>query len=202
MKASIIKRSLLALAGTAVLVTAMPAVTQEAYLGEIKLVGFNFPHRGFANADGQILAISTNTALFALFGTMYGGDGRTSFALPDLRGRSAIHVGTGPGLSSFSQGARGGLETVTLAISNMPSHTHGVAIQATGAEGDTDDPTDTAWAIVDRTDLYSTSVPNVDMAAGVVTEQAVGGGTSFNIRDPYLVLRYVVATVGLFPSRN
>jgi microcystin-dependent protein len=203
MKANIIKRSLLALAGTAVLATAMPAVAQtDPFVGSIHLVGFNFPPRGFADADGQILSIASNSTLFSLFGTMYGGDGRSTFALPDMRGRSAIHAGTGSGLPTYTQGQRGGTETQTLGINNMPSHSHGVAIQATAAEGDTDDPIGTVWAKVDRTDLYSTSAPDVSMAAGTITEQAVGNGQSFSIRDPYIVLRYVVALVGTFPSRN
>lgn len=183
-------------------ILSIPTIAQEAFLGEIKLVGFNFAPRGYANADGQLLAISSNTALFSLYGTMYGGDGRTSFGLPDLRGRSAIHAGQGPGLTPFTQGSRGGAERVTLSINNMPSHNHTATVHASSAEGDSDVATNNNWAKLDRTDLYSTSAPNVTMSPAAVTLSNTGGGQAFNIRDPYLTLRYVVATQGIFPPRN
>ena len=202
MRSSKLKGALLAVAGSAVLATAVPAVSQEPFLGEIRLVGFNFAPRGFANADGQELFISSNSALFALFGTMYGGDGRSVFNLPDLRGRAAIHAGQGPGLADYRQGQKGGRETVTLTVLNLPSHSHNVQIRATDAEGDTDDPTGNVWASVDRSDYYSTQAPNVTMSTDAVTQQNVGNGQAFNIRGPYLTMRYVVALTGIFPSRN
>ncbi|MCB0630228.1 MAG: phage tail protein, partial [Lewinella sp.] len=110
----------------------------EPFLGQIQPFGFNFPPRGWAFCDGQLLAISSNTALFSLLGTMYGGDGRTTFALPDLRGRSIVHIGTGPGLSHITQGEKGGRENVTLTTANMPSHNH--AVRATTDDGTLDEP--------------------------------------------------------------
>ena len=202
MKTKLFKKTLLALAGSAMLASAMPAVSQEDFLGEISLVGFTFPPRGYANADGQTLSIASNTALFALYGTIYGGDGRSTFKLPDLRGRSVIHVGQGPGLSNYQQGSIGGRENVTLTIGNMPSHNHGVAVHANNGRADSDDPAGNTWSVLSRTDIYSTSAPNVSMSAGSVTEQNVGGNQSFNIRDPYLTMRYVVSLIGIFPSRN
>jgi len=98
----------------------------EPFLGEICWIGFNFAPRGWALCDGQLLSISQNDALFSLLGTTYGGDGRTTFGLPDLRGRSPIHVGQGPGLSNYQWGQKGGVETVTLTINQMPSHTHAI----------------------------------------------------------------------------
>ncbi|MEX1309383.1 MAG: tail fiber protein, partial [Candidatus Sulfomarinibacteraceae bacterium] len=98
------------------------------FIGQIQLFGFNFPPRGWAFCEGQLLAISSNTALFSLLGTTFGGDGRTTFGLPDLRGRSAVGVGNGPGLSSVSWGQRSGAENVTLNVNTLPSHTHSAAV--------------------------------------------------------------------------
>ena len=102
------------------------AAQPEPFLGQLMLVGFTFCPRGWANANGQLLEISTNTALFSLLGTTYGGNGRTTFGLPDLRGRVPVHVGTGPGLSAYRQGQRSGQETVTLTAAEMPAHRHTV----------------------------------------------------------------------------
>ncbi len=101
------------------------------FIGELMLFGGNFCPRGWTNADGQLLAISANSALFSLYGTTYGGDGRTTFGLPDLRGRAAIHTGQGPGLANYAQGQKGGTENLTVQTTNMPSHNHNV--QATNA---------------------------------------------------------------------
>ena len=101
----------------------------DPFLGEIELYAFNFEPKGFAQCNGQIMSIAQNTALFALLGTQYGGDGQTTFALPDLRGRVAIHQGAGTGLSSHTIGENGGSEKVTLTISNLPAHTHTVIYQ-------------------------------------------------------------------------
>ena len=100
------------------------AATGDSYLGSVDIVGFNFAPRSWALCDGQLLSISSNSALFSLLGTTYGGDGRTTFGLPDLRGRTPIHMGTGPGLSSRSLGAKGGTETNTLNVTQIPSHNH------------------------------------------------------------------------------
>ncbi len=100
----------------------------DPFIGEVQLFGFNFPPRGYATCDGQLQAISTNTALFSLLGTTYGGNGQTTFALPDLRGRVPIHMGQGPGLSSYTIGEVGGSESTTLTINNLPAHTHTVTV--------------------------------------------------------------------------
>ena len=105
----------------------------EPFIGQIQPVGFNFPPRNWAHCNGQLLAISQNAALFSLLGTTYGGDGRTTFALPDLRGRICIHPGQGPGLSNYSWGERGGAETVNLSVAQIPTHNHAVRLRAKSA---------------------------------------------------------------------
>ncbi len=176
-------------------------MSDNPFIGELMLVGFNFCPRGWADADGQILSISQNTALFSLYGTIYGGDGRTTFALPDLRGRSVIHTGTGPSLSPFPIGQKGGAETVTLNASQSPPHTHPATLHAQSA-ADADAPAGNVPAPSEN-DIYSSAAPDVTMRAGAVTvENNTGGGQPFNIRDPFLTMRWCVALTGIYPSRN
>ena len=108
----------------------------EPFLGQIQPFGFNFAPRGWAQCDGQILPISQNTALFSLLGTTFGGDGRTTFALPDLRSRSIVHIGTGAGLDNIKWGERGGATTHTLTLAQMPSHNHNVSVNVNTGGGD------------------------------------------------------------------
>ncbi len=178
------------------------AAAQEYYLGQILLVGFNFCPRGTAQAEGQLLPISQNTALFSLYGTIYGGDGRTTFALPDLRGRSPVGDGNGPGLEPRSLGQRGGANQQTLAVAQMPSHNHPVnATNADGAWPGPDgkilaaDPSETP----DET-IYSTEPPNKVMNDVMIGH--VGGNQPHSINDPYLTLRYCVVMQGIYPSRS
>lgn len=155
----------------------------EPYIGEIVMYGFNFAPRGWAHCNGQMLPIAQNTALFSLLGTTYGGDGQTTFALPDLRGRVPLHAGQGPGLSSYTQGERSGSETVTLLASQIPGHSHtlpevqvrGVGTQAVGA--------------------------TTGGALGTATTSAVGGAQPHPNMPPYLALYYSIALEGIFPSR-
>jgi microcystin-dependent protein len=179
------------------------------YLGQIMPVGFTFAPRGWANCDGQLLSIAQNTALFSLLGTTYGGDGRTTFGLPDLRGRVALHTGTGPGLSPYSLGQKGGVERVTLNETQIPSHTHNVTVDAkmranTGSAGE-DNPTGRSLGTA-REDIYNDTAPAVDMADGTVTATATagdtGGGQAHENRQPYLVIRWCIALQGTFPSRS
>jgi microcystin-dependent protein len=176
----------LTLAGAAALIAGLSstASAQERYIGEIFMMGSNFCPRGSANADGQLLPIAQNTALFSLFGTFYGGDGRTTFALPDLRGRSPIHAGQGPGLNNYQQGQKGGRETVTLTVAQLPNHTHeGIGpVRDGNGEGKIDVEGD-----------------GVDIAPDT---GATGGSQAVNIRDPFTVIRYCVALNGIYPSRN
>jgi microcystin-dependent protein len=177
---------------TAFLVFAQPqeAHAQEPFIGEIRMVGFTFCPQGWAEADGQILAIAQNTTLFALFGTTYGGDGTTTFALPDLRGRVPIHVGNG--------GSQGGTEAVTLSESQMPSHTH--TINAYSLEGDSAVPTGNLPAKSGIGDPdYSSETPDTTMDADTVS--STGGGGSHDNMPPFLTIRFCVAMTGIFPSR-
>ena len=174
------------------------------------MVGFNFAPRGWAHCNGQLLPIAQHSALFSLLGTTYGGDGRTTFALPDLRGRSAVHFGTGPGLTTIRVGERGGAEFQTLTTAQMPSHSHSATTSATlngiNTRGDNASPAGNALASKSRTNIYSATAPNVAMAAGSVTASTTinnaGGNQRFSIRDPFLGINHVIALVGLFPSRS
>jgi microcystin-dependent protein len=178
----------------------------EPFLGEIRMVGFNFAPRGWAFCDGQLLPISQNTALFSLLGTTYGGDGRTTFGLPDLRGRVPIHAGNGPGLSSYRQGQKGGTEEVTLITNQIPSHSHtaaGTAAAVSGA-GDSKTPTGSTWASLSRENAYSSTAADGTMAANNVnvTVNNAGGGQSHTNVQPFLAIYFCIALVGLFPSRS
>ncbi len=167
----------------------------EPFLAEVRIVGFNFAPRGWAFCDGQILPINQNQSLYSLLGTTYGGDGRTSFALPDLRGRTPIHVGNG-----HQQGQKSGEEHITLSAVELPQHDH--TLQATSAAADQFTPAGNLLATVDATfdDLYTTPGNLKNMASGTVAN--VGGGQGHENMQPYLAVNFCIALQGLFPSRN
>lgn len=164
----------------------------EPFLAEIRIVGFNFAPRGWAFCDGQILPINQNQSLFSLLGTTYGGDGRTSFALPNLRGRTPVHVGNGDSL-----GQKGGEEVHTLSVSELPQHTH--VVNATDDLPQADMPTNNVLASAGVNAYGSLSAPTVNMRAGMV---GGAGGQAHNNMQPFLTLNFVIALQGLFPSRN
>jgi microcystin-dependent protein len=173
----------------------------EPFLGEIRIFAGNFAPRGWTFCDGQLLPIAQNTALFAIFGTTYGGDGRTTFGVPNLRGRAPMHGGNGAGLTQRRLGQLGGTTTEPLSEAQMPVHTH----TAAGSPGDQDtaDPQNNAWGVNEFGDSYrggDTPAGNVTMGAGLL--QPTGGGQPHNNLQPYLVLNFIVALVGLFPTRN
>lgn len=174
------------------------AEARECFIGEIAMFGGNFAPRGWALADGQILSISSNSALFSIFGTTYGGDGRTTFALPDLRGRAPIHAGTGPGLSPRRLGSRGGSETNTLSIAQLPAHSH--ALNATTDRANTSNPTGTLLGNTGRDDIYVSAAPGTALSSASIS--ATGGGSSVNNMQPYQAINYIVCLVGVFPSRS
>jgi microcystin-dependent protein len=185
----------------------------EPFLAEIKLFAGNFAPKGWAFCQGQLLSISQNQALFSLVGTMYGGNGTTTFGLPDLRGRVAIGFGQGSGLSNYTQGDKGGVETVTLGPTQMPAHTHPftpgtLAINAVNAAGNSQSPAGAlpATEAVGVTATYSTAAPDSTMAASALTGAPVigqaGGAQPIPILQPYLALNYIIALQGIFPSRN
>lgn len=167
----------------------------EPFLAEVRIVGFNFPPRGWAQCDGQILPINQNQSLYSLLGTTYGGDGRTSFALPDLRGRTPIHVGSSNG-TSHRQGQKGGEENITLGVGEMPQHSH--TVQGTSTNASTAVPNNTLLAAGNTGKPYSGSRGG-DMGNMVAN---VGGGQAHNNMQTSIALNYCIALLGLFPSRN
>lgn len=173
----------------------------DQYLGEIRTVGFNFAPRGWATCDGQILPIQQNTALFSLLGTNYGGDGRTTFALPNLNRTFAIGQGQGPGLTDRNVGEMGGVTAVTLLQTEMPAHTH--TVNAVAAAGNSGDPLGRVWAEPRYgravRDAYG-SPRNAPMAPDAVTP--AGGNQPHNNMPPYLTMTYVIAMTGIFPPRG
>ena len=173
----------------------------EPFIGQIYLVGYNFAQRGFALCQGQTLPISQNTALFSLLGTIYGGDGRTTFNLPNLAGRTAIGQGQGPGLSSRQIGQAGGAETTTLTVQNMPSHTHAATLNAEGATASATDPSGQLLAQA-QTYAVPGRAQNVAMSDEAITVADVGGNQPFTNMPPFLVMNYEIALVGIFPSRS
>lgn len=224
------------------------ADAQEPLLGEIKWVPYNFTPVGWADCNGQLLPISQNTALFSLLGTTFGGDGRTTFALPDMRGRVSLHVGQGSGLSDRVLGEVGGEETHTLTVAEIPSHDHGVsshthsvpalavdvkasstdatsttaqgnvlATPAAAAGGNDHDKGKHKGADKDLdtpTNIYNAGPANVSLAAGSAmtlpgttgggsgTTMATGGGAAHQNMQPFLAMRCIIATQGIFPSRQ
>jgi microcystin-dependent protein len=171
----------------------------DPFIGQIQPFGFNFAPRGWAMCDGQLLPISSHSALFSLLGTFYGGDGRTTFALPDLRGRACLHLGSGPGLSPRTIGQKFGNESTTLGLSNLPSHTH--ALMAKDRKGNQQSPSGHVLAIDNGGDfIYTSEAPDVSMAGASVG--STGNSQAFNNMQPALVVNWCIALVGVYPSRN
>ena len=168
------------------------------FLAQITLFGSNFAPRGWAFCQGQILSIAQNTALFSLLGTTYGGNGQTTFALPDFRGRVPIQQGQGPGLSPYSLGQQGGTETVTLLTTQMPAHTHVMVTNASTNEATDTEPTGQFLA----TGNYYTNTSNVQMNANAVQAGIAGGSQPHTNIQPYLAINFIIALEGIFPSRN
>ncbi len=170
----------------------------EGTIAEIRLFAGTFAPRSWAFCNGQILSIASNTALFSLLGTTYGGNGTTTFALPDLRGRAAIHTGTGSGLSSRTLGQTGGAETVTLTAAQMPSHTHAL-LPSTGTPN-TASPAG-AFLPVGSSRIYASAGPAGMALAGASIGNA-GSSLPHENMQPFLAVNYIICTAGIFPSRN
>jgi len=175
------------------------ANAQDPFIGEIRMFAGNFAPRGWAKCEGQLLAISSNTALFSILGTRYGGDGRTTLALPDLRGRVAIGSGTGPGLTPRSLSQRSGSETNMLTVANLPAHNH--SINAVTADGNTSVPGGNLPAGTKLLDKeYSDATATTTMNATMVS--STGGGQAVNNMQPYLTVTYIIALQGIYPTPN
>jgi microcystin-dependent protein len=189
--------------GTALLAAcaALPAAAQaEPFIGQIMCAGFNFAPRGWARLDGSLLPISQHQALFSLLGTNYGGDGRTNFGLPDLRGRFLMHDGNGPGLTPRQVGERGGAETHTLNPSQMPAHTHSVTPRGSTDAATVGSPAGAVPAATrPRLPAYGAAPGNTEMAA--TTTGPAGGNQPTDHMPPYLVINCFIALEGIYPSR-
>ena len=173
----------------------------DQFVGEIRLFAGTFAPLGWAFCDGQLLAIAQNDALFSLFGTTYGGDGRTTFGLPDLRGRVPIHQGSGPGLTPRAMGSKAGAEAVVLTASQMGGHTH--KWEATSAAAAERTPVNNAMAETSAADIYSQSDPPqspATMSPAMVGD--AGGGRPHQNVQPYQCINYIVSLYGVYPSRN
>ncbi|MEM7479893.1 MAG: tail fiber protein [Acidobacteriota bacterium] len=170
----------------------------EPFVGEVRMFAGNFAPRGWAFCDGQLLAVSQNDALFSLLGTIYGGDGRTTFGLPDLRGRVPIHAGSGPGLSPRRLGAKAGVENVTLTVNQLPSHTH--AMQAANTQANNQQPVGRAPASTIGIDAWAEDPDPVNFSTQSITN--VGGSRSHTNLQPFLCIHFIIALVGIYPSRH
>ncbi|MEX3955985.1 phage tail protein [Trinickia sp. EG282A] len=203
----------------------------DPYVGEIRMVAFNFAPQGWALCQGQLLAVAQNEALYSLLGTFYGGNGVSNFQLPDLRGRTPVGAGQGLGLSSINLGEQAGTENVQLTISNMPSHTHSATAQPGTATGSVALPATTSTASENESGvpgpnavlgpvsssgrplgLYSTATDNVttlkpfnvslQTSAPAITNSPTGSNTPVPVRNPYLGINFCIALQGVFPPRG
>ena len=177
----------------------------EPFIGEIIMFAGTFNPRGWALCQGQILSIAQNTALFSILGTTYGGNGQTTFALPDLRGRVPVGAGQGPGLPAVSLGEVSGSNTTTLTINQMPSHNHFIRSNANNANDSLPANAYPAAAIIPTdgnksVSSYNTATDNSTMNPGAVVNS--GGSQPFSLMQPYLGMNYIIALEGIFPSRN
>jgi len=178
----------------------------DAFIGEIRLMGFGFSPKNWLPCQGQLLPINSHQALYSLLGTTYGGNGVTTFGLPDLRGRAIVGMGQGAGLSSYPQGQMGGTESVTLQVSQIPNHSHTVTGTLKASTGpDTGTPANAyPAAIEDGSGAYSTAAPNATMSASMVTGTTTpaGGNQGHENRQPLMGMNYCIAITGYYPSRG
>ena len=185
-------------------------MSTEPFIGEVKILAFNFAPKGYATCQGQIISIAQNTALFSLLGTTYGGNGQTTFALPDLQGRVPIGQGQGPGLTNRTMGEVAGTESVSILTSNIPAHVHTlnaalVKLKASTANADETSP-DGNFPSNTQAASYSGNgaTPNIFTGGAVITgtTDIAGSNIPISILNPYLTINYSIALQGIFPSRN
>lgn len=170
----------------------------DPFLGEITMFGGNYAPRGWAQCDGALLQISQSETLYSLLGTTYGGDGQTTFALPDLRGRIPIHYGHGVGLSNYAFGEQGGLETVTLTESQIPPHAH--PLQASANPGSSTNPAGKVLAQSPSWNIYRGNVPGDNMSPKAIAN--TGDGQPHNNMMPFLCVNFIIALEGVFPTSD
>jgi microcystin-dependent protein len=200
------KLSLLSAAACGALSVSAPAQAQAGtqFIAQISPMGFNFCPRGWASTDGQLLPINNYQALFSLVGTTYGGDGRTSFGLPDLRGRTPVAYGTGAGgAGTYVWGQKGGTTSFTLTVNNLPSHNHTGTVGASPTAGDTTNPVRNSFAISNGVNMYLDGAPALNnMHSNTLRINNAGGNLPVNKVSPYLAVNWCIALEGIFPSRN
>ncbi|MBO6605639.1 phage tail protein [Psychroserpens sp.] len=179
------------------------------YLAQIVMFAGNFAPRGWAFCSGQLLPIAQYSALYSLMGTMYGGDGRTTFALPDLRGRLPKGMGSGPGLTPVQEGEKGGHELVTLAVANMPAHSHdgsslSMTLSCNEEDGDNDEPSGRTFGIASSGTPYNSSANDATFGGGTISGNTgnQGNNQAFDVQNPFLGVNYIIALQGTFPPRN
>ncbi|KQZ61848.1 hypothetical protein ASD67_22060 [Sphingopyxis sp. Root1497] len=192
-----------AAAAVGVIGLAAPAAAQTTYMGELLKVPFTFCPRDTYEANGQLIAIADNTTLYALFGTTYGGDGVTTFGMPDMRGRYSMHVGTGGGLSTRTQGQTGGTETNTMTLAGMPKHEHIALMKATSDAANSTTPVGNNFATTPAMKYINGTAPNSNlMERGSIVVANAGGNQPYSIVPPLLAIRYCVKAFGVFPPQN
>jgi len=180
----------------------------ESFVGSVFAFGFNFAPIGWLPCDGRLIAISEYEVLYALIGTTYGGNGTTTFAVPNLQGRVPIGVGQGPGLSNYVLGQAAGTESVTLTSANLPGHTHPVltaTIPASATNGESADPTGRYFGLANATttQVYATtSSTGINMAANTSASGSTGSNLPIEIMNPYQVVSYCICTQGIYPTQN
>lgn len=178
----------------------------DPFLGEIRMVGFNFAPTGWALCNGQLLAISQNAALFSLLGTTFGGNGQTTFGLPNMQSRVPIHQGQGTGLSPYTMGQMAGNESITLIVSQIPAHNH--LMNVNNGNSNQTNPTNNLLAVTNNNDsralvqypTYSNAASTGTLANGAIS--MTGGSTPHPNIQPYLVVNFIIALQGVFPSRS
>ncbi len=173
----------------------------EPLIGMVLPMAFNFAPRGWSSCEGQLIAIQSNTALFSLLGTMYGGNGTTTFGLPDLRGRAIVGQGSMPGGHVYTTGQVGGAKSVTLTVNQIPPHTHGITVKANQIESNSNDPQNNFLG-GGAGNNYTATAGDVTMNVNAAKTALTGGNQPLTILDPYLCVQYNIATQGYFPSRN
>ena len=176
-------------------------VTSQEFIGEVKMFAGNYAPRGWALCEGQLLSINQNAALFSILGTTYGGDGITTFGLPDLRGRVPVGQGTGPGLTTVSDGQKYGASSVTLTQAQLPSHNHSFALTGVTENGTTNNP---SGAYPANTGLFDNEYrpDGTQVSMGNGTSTATGGSQPVSVSQPSIGIRFIICTSGIYPSRN
>lgn len=176
----------------------------DPVLGVVTMFGGYFSPRGWAMCSGQLLSIAQNSALFAILGTTYGGDGQTTFGLPNLQGRTPVHPGQGPGTASFVLGETSGQEYITLLSTNLPAHNHTgiLTMGVSTSAATTDEPGGAVPAVGNVNSWQQGATPDGQLGGTSATVQPAGGGQPISIRQPYLAINFIIALEGIFPSRN